>query len=252
MTAPIQEPSTDRALQGLAYQRDQIFRRPSPASATYHNSTVKYGVLGVEWLAANQFLYTSTGVSGVFDAASVGGGYVEVNGNGKYFAIGMPLGPQGSTWEVALAYQRAPDAGQIITEWQTNTVNADLGGTVYPESVAGPDVDTTTWYVVNGADTFHIDMYSAITANTYAVVHSADTPGIHIAGDNGTALSANGTAGPADYRPCRSMNGGGDGSLMWWLRVRIVGKNAASTGYRCRIYLLSVKRTENQTGWELL
>lgn len=30
MTAPIQEPSTDRALQGFAYARDQIFRRPAP------------------------------------------------------------------------------------------------------------------------------------------------------------------------------------------------------------------------------
>lgn len=29
MTAPIQEPSTDRALQGFAYQRDQLLRRPS-------------------------------------------------------------------------------------------------------------------------------------------------------------------------------------------------------------------------------
>lgn len=28
MTAPIQEPNTDRALQGMAYARDQIFRRP--------------------------------------------------------------------------------------------------------------------------------------------------------------------------------------------------------------------------------
>lgn len=30
MTAPIQEPSTDRALQGFAYARDQLFRRPAP------------------------------------------------------------------------------------------------------------------------------------------------------------------------------------------------------------------------------
>lgn len=30
MTQPIQEPSTARALQGMAYARDQIFRRPSP------------------------------------------------------------------------------------------------------------------------------------------------------------------------------------------------------------------------------
>ncbi len=32
MTQPIQEPSTDRALQGFAYARDQIFRRPAPVS----------------------------------------------------------------------------------------------------------------------------------------------------------------------------------------------------------------------------
>lgn len=32
MTQPIQEPTTDRALQGFAYARDQIFRRPSQFS----------------------------------------------------------------------------------------------------------------------------------------------------------------------------------------------------------------------------
>ncbi len=30
MTQPVQEPTTDRALQGFAYARDQIFRRPAP------------------------------------------------------------------------------------------------------------------------------------------------------------------------------------------------------------------------------
>ena len=30
MTAPIQEPTSDRALQNFAFQRDQIFRRPAP------------------------------------------------------------------------------------------------------------------------------------------------------------------------------------------------------------------------------
>lgn len=33
MTQPIQEPSTDRALQGVAYQRDQLLRRPAPTAA---------------------------------------------------------------------------------------------------------------------------------------------------------------------------------------------------------------------------
>lgn len=33
MTQPIQEPSTDRALQGMAYARDQIFRRPAPVTS---------------------------------------------------------------------------------------------------------------------------------------------------------------------------------------------------------------------------
>jgi hypothetical protein len=33
MTQPIQEPNTQRSLQGLAYARDQIFRRPSPVAA---------------------------------------------------------------------------------------------------------------------------------------------------------------------------------------------------------------------------
>ena len=33
MTAPIQEPNNERALQGLGWQRDQLLRRPAPAGA---------------------------------------------------------------------------------------------------------------------------------------------------------------------------------------------------------------------------
>lgn len=33
MTQPVQEPTTDRALQGFAYARDQIFRRPAPPAS---------------------------------------------------------------------------------------------------------------------------------------------------------------------------------------------------------------------------
>lgn len=35
MTAPIQEPTTDRAIQGFAYQRDQLLRRPAPVSSGF-------------------------------------------------------------------------------------------------------------------------------------------------------------------------------------------------------------------------
>jgi hypothetical protein len=48
------------------------------------------------------------------------------------------------------------------------------------------------------------------------------------------------------------MNGGGDGSVVWWLRVRVNGKNASSSAYRARIYSLEVVRVEQTTGYGIL
>lgn len=43
MTAPIQEPTNERALQGLAYARDQIFRRPAPVGGGVNETAAYFG-----------------------------------------------------------------------------------------------------------------------------------------------------------------------------------------------------------------
>lgn len=61
MTQPIQEPSTDRALQAFAYARDQIFRRPPPLGSNPHQTFRAYRALSPVSIsgagARNQILF---------------------------------------------------------------------------------------------------------------------------------------------------------------------------------------------------
>lgn len=67
MTQPIQEPTTDRALQGFAYARDQIFRRPAPqpgntTTSAYLDDLIANGT-GLE-VASNNWETVTTAVDG--------------------------------------------------------------------------------------------------------------------------------------------------------------------------------------------
>lgn len=220
-------------------------------SVSYRNPVVKYAMGGPEWKTAAMF--TTLGVTATVDTASPFGGYIEINGDGKYFVVGMPLGPKGSTWAIAMGYRTATDGGKLVFDWQTTPVDGLFGGaTEYPESVEGPEDQTppgTTYYVDNNSNSFHQDFYSASPADFFTPSYAA----IQINGDDGEMLSADGTAStrPVDGLGQRLMNGGGDGSVMWWLRVRVSGHNASSSGFKARIYYLAVKRVENSYGFDI-
>ena len=220
-------------------------------SGTYRNPVVKYAMGGPEWKTAAMF--TTLGVTATVDTASPFGGYIEINGDGKYFVVGMPLGPKGSTWTIAMAYRTATDGGKLVFDWQTTPVDGLFGGaTVHPESVEGPEDQTppgTTYYKGDSGVTTHQDFYSAAPADVFTPSYAA----IQVGGADGDMLSADGTAAAFDPPGLgqRVMNGGGDGSVMWWLRVRVSGHNASSSGFKARIYYLAVKRAENSYGFDV-
>jgi hypothetical protein len=145
--------------------------------------------------------------------------------------VGCPLGPKGSRWAVDLWWGKGADYGDIDFEWQTTSV--DVPGST-SEYVAEP-VTSNPWYKSDMTKTL-VTGYNAVTINT------SDTQlgGIIPNGADGTMLSADGTASAFTYR---YMNGGGDASVWWWLRLKSTTKNAASTGYRMRIHGLRIRRT---------
>jgi hypothetical protein len=94
MTAPVQEPSTDRALQAFAYQRDQIFRRPAPAAGASNISAVAladFRSLANSGALALQFRYIYTNDDSFSYAVTSGGSpnrakYVTISKTGYYMA----------------------------------------------------------------------------------------------------------------------------------------------------------------------
>ena len=219
-----------------------------PSSGTYRNPVVKYSLGGPEW--KNAAMFDTGSVSKVVDPTVPYGGYIEINGDGKYFVVGMPLGPKGSTWTIAMGYRTATDGGKLLFDWQTTAVDGTFGGgTAYPESVEGAQENNSTYYLDNELLTMHQNFYSASPGDFFS---SGYAP-IQIGGDDGDMLSDDGAAStrPIDGLGQHVMNGGGDGSVMWWLRVRVSGKDASSSGFKARIYYLAVKRVENSYGFDV-
>jgi hypothetical protein len=94
MTAPVQEPSTDRALQAFAYQRDQIFRRPAPAAGASNISATAVAdsrSLANTGALALQFRYIFTNDASFSYAVTSGGSpnratYLTISQTGFYMA----------------------------------------------------------------------------------------------------------------------------------------------------------------------
>ena len=249
MTAHNRRPSVEGAL-GNHEKRISTLESIAPPAAgdKYRNTSVKYSLGGPEWKTA--ILQPEGNFTATVDTTVPFGGYVELNGlNTGYIIVGMPLGPKGSIWGVDMAFRKDTDAGQVIMEWQTQLVDAlQFGATSYPEVVDGPDT-SATWYHLN-ASTFDQDFYAAAPSDFFVGQYSVISP----SGADLAMLSATGTAAPnPPYGglTVRQMNGGGDGGVMWYLRLRVMGKNAASSAYKARIYYLAVKRYQGSDGHEL-
>ena len=222
---------------------------PIPGFPTFRNTAVKYAMAGAEWKTASMYVSNGANVQATVDTTVPFGGYIEINGDGEYFVVGMPLGPKGSTWAINMGYHQTSDSGKVIFEWQTTDVDSNRGTAGYPEALEGPEWVSSTYYTDTGA-TSHQDFYAAAPADAY---NSSYSP-IVINGADGAMLSANGTATapspPYGGITSKLMNGGGDGGVYWWLRVRVNGKHASSSGYKARIYYLAVKRKEQTYGFD--
>jgi len=179
-----------------------------------------------------------SGYSVVTDATYPLGAYFQASLDAKYFVLGFPLGPKGSRWAVNLNFGTGPDHGKIQLQWAQTAATvlaADSeSGVDTPEYLYGPGT-IGTWYQTNNSDL--IDLYSAGVVKDVSVREQSL---FTINGDDGAQLSADGTSDP--FPSSVYMNGSGDGSYWWWLRVLTSGKNASSTGFKTSINRIRVTR----------
>lgn len=233
------EKSVERQVGGQGFAQRQLERRPAPAAAaggSYRNPVMSYGLEGADWLHIHENTPLVQGFNSnqAWDPAVPGEAYFSNASGvaGDYFIMGMPLGPKGSRWSIDVIYRRTPTGGRVLFDWQTQPVDPTISSVVYPELLGAP-VPGGTWYKMRtqAGYTYDIDSYGTDSIQIFTAVYC-----VEIVGDAGAMLSADGTfdssspTGDVFAGTMRKMNGGGDGSVMWYLRTVIDSTvNAANT-----------------------
>lgn len=210
----------------------------------------KHSILGPEFQAFESVVGVAQGTSPfgyTFDNTAPFGAYIDETTDGSWFTFAMPLGPRYSMWAVNVWYQRSSDGGIIELEWATTSIDqigTDTYGSV--RSIANPpgDVGASWYYPSATASHYQIDTYNAGTSWVHArrsriIIVGAD--GVMLSADGATASDVTGVYEGLTATQ-KAMNGGGDPSVMWWLRLKCNGKNASSSGFRMRVAGVSVVR----------
>lgn len=194
----------------------------------------KFTVQGYEWQQV--FQYNQWTASFTADSAAPFGGYADLgNTDGNRTGFGLPLGPYASFWMVRIWYYRDTDYGKLDLEMATTKVDeltATSGGSGTAYSIEDIFNGPASWYHPSGGYT--IDCYSATPGWTTNFFQP-----FWVWGSDGQMLSAHGTSTPAGVRKpfgtVSDMAAGGDESVWWWIRVKVNGKNASSSGYKARV-----------------
>lgn len=219
---------------------------PVPVSSGGGQPTMvnKYTMHGLEWrhLIDNSPSAVNGGGGFTFtrDSTAPYGGYITSSGaNQDFIGFGLPLGPKGSGWAVSMWAEQGDGHGKIQIEWATVSVDEFAGYAAGSDvSIIDPGEQSLTYYhtTTGGAAPSLSDWYAG---SGWGFVSQQSA--LVVAGDDGDMLSANGVNN-GDWFYGQDMGGGGDPSVYWWIRLRVDGKNASSSGYLAKIAGLTVYR----------
>lgn len=245
----VSPPSVPLSL-GELWRRVQILEAVVPPSGAYLQPDVKT-VYGDEWrvmTSLNNFNggngsdYVGGSWTASADLTAPWGGYIETTTNDDWFMVAMPnLGPQGSSYAVAVWYYADTDCGKIEIEWATGPIDEFAGaGVGSSTSIIGPNdiaynsATALNWYNVNnGADPSHDYRWNAYSASPGWGLVVERSP-FWLGGADGTMLTAN-ASGYGDFEWNKEFNGGGGADIVWWVRLHVYDKDVSSSGYRAKI-----------------
>lgn len=263
MTGNPQERSTPNAVTADLLRRVRRLEAvPAGAGPAYLQSQGAK-IAGTDFEAATSFGNfnggngaTSDGGSwdAVLDATSPFEGYaLYTTVDQDWFAFALPtLGPRYTGYAVAVWFYGDTDYGKFDIEWSTNVID-EFGNTspaygsatsvLGPNDIIydnGPDFN---WYNTNnlsdGSHTYRNDCYR--TGGGVGWQGIIERSPFFLGGADATPLTADGTA-TGDFEWNMEFNGGGGPDIAWWMRILVNGKNASSSGYKCRIGKIMVYR----------
>lgn len=209
-------------------------------------SPVKFQMIGVDWrgLIDNSPSDINGGPEGfqfIRDSTAPGGGYILSGASdGNYITFGLgTLGPAGSGWAVSMWAENGSDKGKTQIEWATTSADESQYGQGTTVSIADPAEANPTFYhtTTGGASPSLVDWYSGGTSWGFASQLSA----LVVNGADGEMLSGNGIP-DGDWFYGEDMDGGGDPTVAWWVRIRVDGKNASSSSYVAKIAGVTIYR----------
>lgn len=175
----------------------------------------------------------------VASSAAPLGGYLELVGQNSYVCLGFPLGPRYSAWSFKPIFGMDTDGGIVTVEWQTQ-------GSMFnnaPQWGYGPDNlgSDTNWYhsTVTDNEYYEVNTYSASTDILYA---TEACPNLYIVGEDGKLVTDNPDTITPFYTDTVEWDGGGDGTVWWWVRMKTKTKDGASSGYTLRLHGYVLRR----------
>lgn len=256
MTSLRPQRSTERKALGAGWGVVDLRKRPAPIvpPSGGGRDTIPSFIEITPW--SLQMLSVSGFASGILhnfswtvDAAIPTGGYMQGNAVGDYMQFGMPLGPYGSLWAVAVGTYLNTDGGRVQVEWATTKVKESDAAAGTVSSISTPSWEGATFYRVtnsDGSDKF--TCYSGAAGFHWYDARST----FGIAGADGTVLGANATMNVASSPWSANFfnasgfikffaTGGGDPTTYWWCRLRIESAGAGA-GTKARIGWIRVYR----------
>lgn len=194
----------------------------------------------------------------VYDLATpFSGGYIDSTAfntdlKGMIFGLG-PLGP-GTAWGIDIWAKAGPDQGKLQIEYGT-TLSDELSEAGFGSENSGTAPDETLaafsgwWKSGNtGVRGDNIDLYNAV-AQPWSNSIIKDRGRIAVGGADGSMLTADGTTSGL-WSDQKLVNGGGDKSVFWWLKLSVNGKHASSSAYGLKIAGFRMYRqTAGATTW---
>lgn len=167
-----------------------------------------------------------------YDSTVYGGAYrgQATPADQNWVAFPCRLGPVGSVWGFDVVYRKGPGYGRLAIDLATSSEDGLTGATGYEGPGLAQQPFDVSFVQVNG---FAEDGYDAAPSSDFVAQRSVQ---FRIGGNSGVPLTAFSTD------PVTGGLRGDGGPGLYWVRFRVNGKHASSSGYAFDIQYAAAER----------
>lgn len=272
MSKNLAEPSTQRFIAGHGYNIRNLTRRPNPSDlAEFETYPTFYNVdLFSDFLNSENSSFSTDQIRLVkidpavpgnairnnFDGTAFGGS-TRTATDGDFMVVPIRIGPKGAWWGVNIGYKLGPDYGKIKFSWVGPAL--EQSGPSWqppPAGTCGGNALESLLQMVDGdanpPTAAYVDYFETVDA--YNASPSQAPGGIfsdfRITGNFDDRLTAFSTP-PGGNTECYTRRWGDGGPGVYFLKISVDGKRAASSGYKIGLWALTISQFDDAVPPEL-